>query len=143
MKFNKEHENDIEEYLIKTAKKKGFLCYKFKNSGQNGIPDRILIGYGKTFFIELKAPGEKPRKLQIKKINEMRNHGATVYVVDSKEQIDQILDDISNQKASKKGETNDIKQAKETGNSDNGGDDGHSNRRNKRTCRRTDGVCRM
>lgn len=87
-------ENFVEGYLRKQAKQRGFLCFKF-TSGNDGVPDRILIGNGYTVFIETKAPGEKPRPLQRAVIREMRTAGANVFVIDSRQDIDKLLDHIS------------------------------------------------
>ena len=90
-------EGVIENYLIKQAKKHNFLCYKFVSPSNNGVPDRIIIGNGLTLFIELKAPGEVARKQQQAVINRMRKHGATVYIIDSKQQIDELFASLINQ----------------------------------------------
>ena len=86
-------EHKIEIYLTKKAKEHGFLCYKFKSPGINGVPDRILMGHGITFFVETKAPGEVPRAQQCKRHKEMQDHGAIVYVIDNKEDIDALFTD--------------------------------------------------
>lgn len=84
-------EETVETYLRNQAEKLGFLCYKFTSPGNNGVPDRILVGHGKTFFIETKAPGEVPRKLQQKVINKINTHGGQAFVAASKEAVDEIL----------------------------------------------------
>jgi hypothetical protein len=86
-------EGTIESYLIKQAKANDFLCEKFI-SGKNGVPDRILIGHKKTVFVEVKAPGEKPRELQVAMIKKMRKYGAIVYVVDTKEGVDEMIQEL-------------------------------------------------
>lgn len=88
-------EHYVEGYLRKEALRKGFLCYKFVSPGQNGVPDRVLIGHGRVAWVETKAPGEKTRELQDEVIRAMREHGATVFVADSREQVDEILDKLS------------------------------------------------
>lgn len=95
-------EEEIEEYLRKQSEALGFLCFKFTSPGNNGVPDRVLIGHGKTFFIETKAPGEKPRKLQQKVIERINSHGGLALVADSKEAIDTILETIIAQETSRK-----------------------------------------
>ena len=45
-------EGYVEDYLIKQAKAHNHLCFKFISPGIDGVPDRILIGNGKTIFIE-------------------------------------------------------------------------------------------
>ena len=87
-------ENDIETYLYEQAKKHDILCYKFTAPSTRGVPDRILIGNGKTILLELKRPGEKPRKLQFAIHKRMREHGATVFVADTKPLVDKIIDFI-------------------------------------------------
>jgi len=87
-------ENDVETYLYKQAKKHDILYYKFTAPSTRGVPDRILIGNGKTIFLELKRPGEKPRKLQFAIHKRMREHGATVFVADTKELVNDVIDFI-------------------------------------------------
>ena len=84
-------EGRVENYLVKRAKQENFLHYKFTSPSTNGVPDRIIIGHGMTIFIELKAPGETPRKLQNVVIADMKAHGAEVYVIDTKEGIDELF----------------------------------------------------
>lgn len=86
-------EGTIESYLEKQSEKHGCICYKFTSPGRKGMPDRIVIGIDKqnrkhTDFIETKAPGEKPRLLQEIVHDDMRKHGATVFVLSTKEQVD-------------------------------------------------------
>ena len=85
-------EKEIENYLAKEIKKVGGLCYKFVSPGNAGVPDRLcILNNGRVFFAELKAPGKKPRPSQSKQILRMRQCGQTVYVIDSKTQIDFII----------------------------------------------------
>jgi len=59
------------------------------------VPDRIvLMPDGKMAFVELKAPGKKPRPLQLKRKRMLERLGFHVYVVDNIEQIGGILDEI-------------------------------------------------
>jgi hypothetical protein len=90
----KTKENDIESYLGEKSKENDFLYYKFKSPANSGVPDRIMIGHGMTIFVELKKPGEKPRKLQERVISRMKEHGASVYVIDTKEKVDGLFDEI-------------------------------------------------
>lgn len=89
--LTKTRENKIETYLKKRAESTGFLCFKFVSPSNSGVPDRVLIGHGVTFFVELKAPGEDLRKLQQYVVAEFREHGAIVHVVDTKEKVDEVL----------------------------------------------------
>ena len=87
-------EKYIEEKLVKEVKKRGGLCEKW-NAGTSGWPDRIvLLPDGKFGMVEIKAPGKKPRKLQIHRHEQLRNFGYNVYVLDDVGQIGGILDGI-------------------------------------------------
>lgn len=88
-------EGKIEDYLIKKATEHNCLCYKFVSPGKRGVPDRIIIGYGQTIFIELKSETGTLRKQQEYRIQEMQSHGASVLVLNTKEKIDQFFKDIS------------------------------------------------
>ena len=59
------------------------------------MPDRIvLMPGGKLGFVEIKAPGKKPRPVQARRIEQLKRLGFKVYVLDSAEQIPRILDEI-------------------------------------------------
>lgn len=98
---NELSEHDIEQYLFDSAEKHDALCYKFVSPMNSGVPDRIVILNGWTVFVELKAPGKKPRKLQNKVIAMMRKRNASVYVIDSKELVDELFNDILSAKKKK------------------------------------------
>lgn len=89
-------EGAVENYLIKQADVHDSLFYKFSAWGKTGVPDRIIIGHGRTVFVELKAPGEEPRRLQKEVIKEMREHGAIVCVIDTKAGIDDFFRHLEN-----------------------------------------------
>ena len=88
-------EKEIEKKLTLEAKKRGGLALKFVSPGFDGMPDRIvLLPAGKWTFVELKAPGEKARKLQIARHLLLRKLGYSVYVLDAVKQIEVMLDAI-------------------------------------------------
>ena len=61
-------ERDIELKLRDAVKAVGGLCWKFTSPGTSGVPDRIvLMPKGRIAFVETKAPGDVPRKIQLKK----------------------------------------------------------------------------
>ena len=89
-------EKAIEQKLVKAVKAKGGIAPKFVSPGFSGVPDRlILLPDGKCGFVEVKAPGEKPRPLQESRIRLLRRLGFKVYVLDGAEQIGGILDEIN------------------------------------------------
>jgi hypothetical protein len=79
-------ESTIEKAVNKHAKGLGWLYYKFTSPSNRGVPDMLYIKDATILLIEFKAPGKKLRPLQAEVIKKMRNHGATIYVVDSIEQ---------------------------------------------------------
>lgn len=87
--YKETSENDIETYFVEQCRLNNIIIAK--QTGFVGIPDRLIVGYGRMFFVELKKPGKKPRKSQEEIIRRLRKHGATVYVADNKAQIDEII----------------------------------------------------
>lgn len=88
-------ESVIERHLREEVKKRKGMALKFVSPGMNGVPDRIvLMPDGKMAFVELKAPGETPRALQLKRKRQLEGLGFHVYVADKIEQIGGILDEI-------------------------------------------------
>ena len=99
-------EREIEEKLRVESQKRGGLAMKFVSPGLVGAPDRIVIlPQGKLGFVELKAPGEKPRKIQVRRIEQLKKLGFLVYVLDDKEKIGEILDDIQGTSLSRGGDS--------------------------------------
>ena len=88
-------EKSIEQKLTLMVKKRGGICPKFVSPGFDGVPDRIvLLPGGRMAFVEVKAPGQKPRPLQVARQKLLERLGFRVYVLDSIEQIGGILDEI-------------------------------------------------
>ena len=86
-------EKEIENYLVRKIKNKKGVAYKFTSPGNSGVPDRLcLLPNGKIFFVELKSPGKNPRALQVNQITKITKLGQRVYVVDSKEKVDEVLE---------------------------------------------------
>ena len=68
---------------------------------KNGIPvlqagptELFLLPDGKIGFVEVKAPGEKPRKLQVHRHEQLRALVYKVFVLDDMGQIGGIIDAI-------------------------------------------------
>ncbi len=88
-------EREVEHTLVTEAKKRGGIAPKFVSPGLSGMPDRlVLLPDAKMGFVELKAPGKKPRALQEKRHRDLRNLGYRVYVLDKAEKVKEVLDDI-------------------------------------------------
>lgn len=88
-------EKQIEQRLVKAVKARGGLCPKMVSPGTDGMPDRmVLLPDSHMGFVEVKAPGEKPRPLQQRRHEQLRKLGYKVSVLDDPEQIPPILDEI-------------------------------------------------
>ena len=88
-------EREIERKLVDAVKTQGGVCWKFVSPGTAGVPDRIiLMPMGRIAFVEVKAPGERPRKLQLARHRHLRRLGFRTFVLDNPEQIGGILDEI-------------------------------------------------
>jgi len=82
----------IEKYLREQVEKHGGMCEKFTSPGSRDVPDRIITWVnGKIDFVEVKAPGQKPRPGQLRDHNERRMRGCTVLVIDSKKAVDEYV----------------------------------------------------
>lgn len=88
-------ESHIEKALVRAVKRRGGLALKFISPGMSGVPDRlILFSDGRLAFIEVKAPGEKMRPLQIKRKGQLEALGFLVYCLDDVKVIGEMLDEL-------------------------------------------------
>ena len=91
----KRREREVERRLVEEVRKRGGKALKFVSPGHGGVPDRIvLLPHGRMGFVEVKAPGEKPRPLQVRVFGWLRKLGFIVEVVDSETDIREALDGI-------------------------------------------------
>ena len=94
-------ESDIEDYLVKRVKAMGGEVRKVQWIGRIGAPDRLVMLPFKeslysgrlktTIWVELKAPGAKPRPSQLREHERMRAMGQRVEVIDSLEGVEELL----------------------------------------------------
>ena len=88
-------EKEVEKKLVLAVKSRGGICPKWVSPGFDGMPDRIVLLPGRHFgLVEVKAPSERPRPLQVSRHRLMMRLGFRVYVLDDPEQIGGILDEI-------------------------------------------------
>ncbi|MCM1530459.1 MAG: VRR-NUC domain-containing protein [Alistipes sp.] len=81
-------EREIEMKLRDAVKAVGGLCWKFTSPGTAGVPDRIvLMPKGRIAFMETKASGGIPRKIQLKRHKQLRALGFKVYILDDMDDI--------------------------------------------------------
>lgn len=88
-------EKTIEQKFRAAVKAAGGLAVKFASPGFDGVPDRLaLLPGGRMAFVEVKAPGKKPRPLQLARHRQLRQLGFQVYVLDDEGQIGGMVDEI-------------------------------------------------
>ena len=88
-------EKIIEQKFRTAVRNAGGLAVKFVSPGLDGMPDRLaLLPGGRMAFVEVKAPGKKPRPLQEARHRLLRRLGFKVYVLDDEGQIGGIMDEI-------------------------------------------------
>lgn len=88
-------EKVIEKKLVDEVRRRGGICPKFVSPGFDGMPDRIvMLPGGKCGFVEVKAPGKKPRALQESRHRMLEALGFKVFVLDDPAQIGGVVDEI-------------------------------------------------
>ena len=88
-------ESELERRFTDTVKHKGGLALKFVSPGYDGMPDRlVLFENGRMGFVEVKAPGKKPRHLQAARHRMLRMMGYKVFVLDSEDDMERMADEI-------------------------------------------------
>ena len=88
-------EKGIEQKFVDEVKRINGLAIKLVSPGFSGLPDRlVLIPDGKIGFVEVKAEGKKPRRLQRSRHDQLRKLGFKVFVLDNINQIGGIIDEI-------------------------------------------------
>ncbi len=85
-------ESTIEQYFNDCVKERGGETRKFVSPGRRGVVDRLVLFPGqRIFFVELKAPGEKPNAAQAREHTRLWALGFSVCVLDTKEKVDAFL----------------------------------------------------
>ena len=90
-------EKQLEQKLVKAVKSRDGICPKLVSPGMDGMPDRmVLLPEAKIGFVEVKAPGQKPRPLQVRRHEQLKALGFTVSVLDDPEQIPAVIEEVQN-----------------------------------------------
>lgn len=85
-------EKAIEKYLVWEVRRQGGICLKYSNPNVTGYPDRLIcLPRGKMAWVELKSKGRKPTKIQLIRHEELKKLGFGVYVIDSKQGVDELI----------------------------------------------------
>lgn len=78
-------EHSIAQALTRAAADAGLLIRKLCWEGRVGAPDYVILVSGRAFFVETKAPGEKPRPSQLAEFARLEKCGFPVAVVDTED----------------------------------------------------------
>lgn len=87
-------EAKVEKYLDVRVQQFGGFTRKLEWIGRRGAPDRIVFLNRQVFFVELKAPGKKAAPHQAREHERMRAQGAKVWVADSFDAVDALLEEV-------------------------------------------------
>lgn len=88
-------EKQIEQRLIDGVKELGGTTFKFISPGAAGVPDRIVILPGGTVhFVELKAEGGIPTKLQKRMLIKLGRLGVPALVLTGAAEVKRYLDNL-------------------------------------------------
>ena len=89
-------ESALERRLVRAVERIGGKAPKWVSPGNRGVPDRIiLLPHGRTMYVEMKAPGKPLEPLQVRWAKIFRNLGHQVFKIDSKEDIDKFIAEVS------------------------------------------------
>ena len=89
-------EDHLKGYLFRQAKRHIIFCRKMQATGRRGFPDVMLVN-DRVVFIELKTPAGTGRlaALQIVEIRLLRRAGADVRIIDTKEAVDDLINELT------------------------------------------------
>jgi hypothetical protein len=105
-------ERVIERHLVRSIKAIGGEVRKVQWIGRNSAPDRVVMvpartlspnsidcawcnPKGRTVWVELKAPGQKPTAAQLREHARMRAVGQDVRVIDSFTGVDALMQELT------------------------------------------------
>ena len=84
-------EGRLVDFLRRRVAELGGATRKCEWSNHAGAPDIFVMLSGVHFWVELKQYGQKPRPIQTREHGLMRQAGCAVYVLDSKDKINDRL----------------------------------------------------
>lgn len=85
-------EATLQKKCVEHARKAGYWAAKFESPSYSGVPDFILVRSGQVSFVEFKAPGKHPTKLQLHTLRTLAEHGARVAVIDNFEAFKELME---------------------------------------------------
>lgn len=89
-------EGKLKADIKKMLQNHGVLVLKFQAVGVVGFPDLFCAYRGVSFFIELKTPGNVPRKIQAKRIKQLQDRGVLAAWFDNVADVEEwFLHDVT------------------------------------------------
>lgn len=89
-------EKTVETYLVDRVRAAGGDAYKFTSPARVSVPDRIVVfPPARIYFVELKRPGGKLTKGQVREHARLRALGCDVRTLDSREAVDAFVREAS------------------------------------------------
>lgn len=90
-----ELEKDVERWLGQEVRKLGGLWFKFTSPGRTGVPDRILMLWGRVVFVEMKTEKGVLSAIQKATIMQMIDVGGVhVHVIYGRAGAEKFLADL-------------------------------------------------
>lgn len=89
-------ERALQTYLLRQAMRLGVYARKTQALGRRGFPDCFLAANGRVVLVELKSPSGRGR-LSLHQLHEtdlLRAAGVEVQVINTKEQVDAIIEGL-------------------------------------------------
>lgn len=91
-------EKKAEEQLIRAVAALDCHAYKMLWPGETGAPDRMIVGYGLTWFVEAKRPkGGKLSARQRVVHRDLKKYGHTVYIVHNDDSLSIFLNKMKDE----------------------------------------------
>jgi len=87
-------ESQIQKEIIDFLDTQGFWTVKVIQANKSGCPDVLAADPNNNAIFtafEVKKPGGKPSKLQLHQLDQIRKTGARAYIVESVDEVKQIL----------------------------------------------------
>lgn len=84
----------IEAYFDRRVRETGGETRKVVWPGRKHAPDRLAGWFSRHILVELKRPGVKPCDGQLREHERLRAMGFEVYVIDSREAVDRLIEKV-------------------------------------------------
>ena len=90
-----QHEATVERHLDREFKALGGTTYKWVSPGRVGMPDRICILNGVTYYVEVKTLGGRLSSMQRRELRRLKGLGVNACVVYGSTGVDDFIKSIT------------------------------------------------